>query len=203
MGVKLGRSYWGKEIRLRVFENRVLRGIFGPKRDDVTGERRRLHNKKLHALYYSLNIIRVIKSRRLRWAQHVACMRERTGAYRVLVRKPEGMRPLEIQRRRWEDNIKMNFREVGKGHGLDPHGSGNRWRALVNAVMNLRVPYNAGNLLTSFSGRPLLPWRWTEGTRTRWSAATAEIRSETFSLEDHWTALSCPWVELSTTAPYN
>jgi hypothetical protein len=103
-----------EECRLRVFENRVLRRIFGPKRDEVTGEWRRLHNKELHALYSSPNIIRVIKSRRLRWAGHVARMGERRGAYRALVGKPEGRRP----RRRWEDNIKMDLREVGWG-GMD------------------------------------------------------------------------------------
>jgi hypothetical protein len=112
--------------RLRVFENRVLRRIFGPKKDEVTGEWRRLHNKELYALYSSLNIIRVIKSRRLRWAGHVARMGERRGAYRALVGRPEGRRPLGRPRRRWEDNIKMDLREVGwgGGHGLDQSGSG-------------------------------------------------------------------------------
>jgi hypothetical protein len=103
------------ECRLRVFENRVLRRIFGPKRDEVTGDWRRLHNKELYALYSSPNIIRVIKSRRLRWAGHVARMEERRGAYRASVGKPEGRRPLERPRRRWEDNIKMDLREVGCG----------------------------------------------------------------------------------------
>jgi hypothetical protein len=86
----------------------VLRRIFWPKRDEVTGEWRRLHNKELYALY-SPNNIRVIKSRRLRWAGHVACMGERRGAYRALVGKPEGRRPLERPRCRWEDNIKMDL----------------------------------------------------------------------------------------------
>jgi hypothetical protein len=98
-----------EESRLRVFENRVLRRIFGPKRDEVTGEWRRLHNKELYALYSSPNIIRVIKSRRLRWAGHVARMGESRGAYRALVGKPEGRRPLGRLRRRWEDNIKMDL----------------------------------------------------------------------------------------------
>jgi hypothetical protein len=102
-----------EECRLRVFENKVLRRIFGPKRDEVTGEWRRLHDKELYTLYSSPNIIRVIKSRRLRWAGHVARMGERTGAYRALVGKPEGRRPLGRPRRRWEDNIKMDLREVG------------------------------------------------------------------------------------------
>jgi hypothetical protein len=98
-----------EECKLRVFENKVLRRIFGPKRDEVTGEWRRLHIKELYALYSSPNIIRVIKSRRLSWAGHVACMGERRGAYRPLVGKPEGRRPLGRPRHRWEDNIKMDL----------------------------------------------------------------------------------------------
>jgi hypothetical protein len=131
-----------EECRLRVFENKVLRRIFGPKRDDVTGEWRRLHNKELCALYSSPNIIRVMKSRRLRWAGHVARMGERRGAYRALVGKPEGRRPLEKPRRRWEDNIKMDLRQVGWGgvDWIDLAQDRNRWRALVYTVMNLRVP---------------------------------------------------------------
>jgi hypothetical protein len=101
-----------EECRLRVFENRVLRRIFRPKRDEVTGEWRRLHNKELYALYSSPNIIRVIKSR---WAGHVARIGERTGAYRALVGKPEGRRPLGRPRLRWEDNIKMDLGDVGCG----------------------------------------------------------------------------------------
>jgi hypothetical protein len=98
-----------EECRLRVFENKVLRRIFGPKRDEVTGEWRRLHSKEIYALYSSPNIIQVIKSRRLRWAGHVARMGERRGAYRALVGKPEGRRPLGRPRCRWEDNIKMDL----------------------------------------------------------------------------------------------
>jgi hypothetical protein len=90
----------------------LLRRIFGPKRDEVTGEWRRLYNKELYALYSSPNIIRVIKSRTLRWAGHVARMGKRTGAYRALVGKPEKRRPLGRPRRRREDNIKMDLREV-------------------------------------------------------------------------------------------
>jgi hypothetical protein len=97
-----------EECRLRVFENRVLRMIFGPKRDEVTGEWRRLHKEELYALCSSPDIIRVIKSRRLRWAEHVACMGERRGAYRALVGKPEGRRPLEKPRHGREENIKMD-----------------------------------------------------------------------------------------------
>jgi hypothetical protein len=107
-----------EECRLRVFENRVLRRILGPKRDEVKGEWRRLHNKELYALYSSPNIIRVIKSRTLRLAGHVARMGERRGAYRALVGKPEGRRPLRTPRHRWEDNIKMDLREVRWG-GVD------------------------------------------------------------------------------------
>jgi hypothetical protein len=108
-----------EECRLRVFENKVLRRIFGPKRAEVTGEWRRLHNKEFYALYSSPNIIRVIKSRRLRLAGHVARMGERRGAYRALVGKPEGRKPLGRSRHRWEDNIKMDLREVGWGRRLD------------------------------------------------------------------------------------
>ena len=107
-----------KERRLRVFENRVLRRIFGPKRDEITREWRKLHNEKLNDLYTSLNIVRVIKSRRMRWAGHVARMGERRSAYRVLVGRSEGKRSLGRHRRIWEDNIKMDFQEVG-GRGMD------------------------------------------------------------------------------------
>jgi len=99
----------GEERRLRVFENRVLRRIFGPKRDDVTGEWRKLHNEELNDLYCSPNIVRMIKSRRMRWAGHVARMGETRGVYRVLLVKPEEKRPLGRPRSRWEDNIKMDL----------------------------------------------------------------------------------------------
>jgi hypothetical protein len=112
MVVKVGSITLRKEYRLRVYVNRVLR-IFGPKSDEVTREWRRLHNKEHYALYSSPSIFRVIKSRRLRWAGHVAHMGERRGAYRALVGKPERRRPLGITRHRWEDNIKMDLREVG------------------------------------------------------------------------------------------
>jgi hypothetical protein len=96
----------GEEHRLRVFENRVLRRIFGPKREE-DGSWRKLHNDELHSLYSSPNIIRVINSRRMRWVGHVARMGEGRGVYRVLVGKLEGKRPLGRPRHRWEDNIKM------------------------------------------------------------------------------------------------
>ena len=104
-----------EERKVRVFENVVLR-IFGPRRDEVTGEWRRLHNEELNVLYYSPNIVRVIKSRRMRWVGHVSCMGEERGAYRVLVGKPEGKRPLGRPRRRWLDNIRMDLQEVGGGY---------------------------------------------------------------------------------------
>jgi hypothetical protein len=131
-----------KEHRLRVFENRVLRRIFGPKRDEVAGEWRKLHNEELHDLHSSPSIIRIIKSRRIRWTGHVARMGENRNVYRLLVGKPEGKRPLGRQRRRWVDNIRMDLGEVGWGD-VDWIGLAqdrNRWRALVNSVMNLLVP---------------------------------------------------------------
>jgi hypothetical protein len=124
-----------------VFEIRMLRRIFGPKRDEATGEWRRLHNEELNDLDSSPNIIRVIKSRRLRWAGHVARMGAERGAYRILVGRPEGRRPLGRPRRRWEDNIKTDIREVGWGdmNWIELAQDRDRLRALVNAVMNLRV----------------------------------------------------------------
>jgi len=101
-----------------VFENRVLRRIFGPSRDKVTGEWRKLHNEELNDPYSSPNIVRVVKSRRMRWAGHAAKMGDRRGIYRVLMGKPEGKRPLGRPRHRWEDNIKTNLQEVGCG-GMD------------------------------------------------------------------------------------
>jgi len=131
-----------EEGRLWVFENRVLRRIFGPKRDEVTGEWRKLHKEELNDLYSSPNIARVIKSRRMRGAGHVARMGEGKNVYRILVGKPKGKRPLGRPRRRWEDNSKMDLQEVGCG-GVDwirLAQDRDRLRALVNAVMNLRVP---------------------------------------------------------------
>jgi hypothetical protein len=125
-----------------VFENRVLRRIFGPKRDEVTGEWRKLHNEELRDLYSSPSVIGIIKSRRMRWAGHVARMGKKRNAYRLLVGKPEGKRPLGRPRRRWVDNIRMDLGEVGWSDvdwiGLDQDR--NSWRALVNSVLKLRVP---------------------------------------------------------------
>ena len=98
-----------------MFENRVLRRVFGPKRDEVTGEWRKLHNKELRDFYSLPNIVRVVKSRRMRWAGHMARMGEGRGVHRVLVGNPEGKRPLWRPRLRWEDNIKMDLQEVGGG----------------------------------------------------------------------------------------
>ncbi|KAJ4452201.1 hypothetical protein ANN_03719, partial [Periplaneta americana] len=125
-----------EEQRLRVFENEVLRKIFGAKRDEVTGEWRKLHNIELHALYSSPDIIRNIKSRRLRWAGHVARMSESKNAYRVLVGRPEGKRPLERPRRRWEDNIKMDLRKVeyNDRDWINLAQDRDQWRAYVRTA---------------------------------------------------------------------
>jgi hypothetical protein len=135
----------------RIFPNRVLRRIFEPRMDEVTGEWRKLHNEELNDLYYLPSIVRVIKSRRMRWAGHLARMLERRVIYRVLVGKAEGKRPFLRPRHRWDDNIKMDLEEVGCG-GMDwiklTHDR-NRWRALANAVMKLWVPPNSMNFMAS------------------------------------------------------
>jgi hypothetical protein len=102
-----------EEHKLRVFENRVLRRIFGVKRDRVMGGWRKLYSEELHNLYSSPSTIRIIKSRRMRWAGHVARMGEKRNVYRLLVGKPEGKRPLGRPRRRWIDNIKIDLLEIG------------------------------------------------------------------------------------------
>jgi hypothetical protein len=130
-----------EEHRLRVFENRVLRRIFGPKRDEVTEEWRKLHNEELHNLYSSPDIIMQVKSRRMRWAARVARRGKERKVYKILVGKPEERRPLGRPRRRWEDGIIMCLREIGLG-GVDwirLAQDRDRWRAVVSAVMNLRV----------------------------------------------------------------
>ena len=134
-----------EERKLRVFENMVLR-IFGLSKDEVTGEWKRLHNEEINDLYSSPNIVRVIKSRRLRWAGHVERMCEERGVYRVLVGKPEGRRP----RRRWMGNIRMDLQEVGCGYmeWIGLARDRDRWRTLVSAVMGVRF----------FRTRPDRPW---------------------------------------------
>jgi hypothetical protein len=124
-----------------VFEKGVLRGIFGPKWDEVTGEWRKLHNGKLHNLHSSPDIIRHIKSRRMRWAGQVASMGDGRNVYRVLVGNTEGKRPLGRPRRRWKDGIIMDLRETGWRNVEWIHLAQvtEWWRALVNAVVNLSV----------------------------------------------------------------
>jgi len=131
-----------EERRLRVFENRVLRRIFGPKRDEVTRKWRKLHNEELTNLYSLPNIVRVVKSRRMRRVGRVAFMGEGRWVYRVLVGKPEGKRPMGRPRRRWEDNIKKDLQEVGGGCG-----TGRSW---------LRIGTGGGHLWV---------WWWTFGSQ--------------------------------------
>jgi hypothetical protein len=128
-----------EEHRLRVFENRMLR-IFGPKREENRSWRK-LHNDELYSLHSSPNIVKVIKSR-MRWAGRVACMGEGRGVYRVLVGRPEGKRPLGRPRHRWEDNIKLDLREIGidGANWIQLAQDRFRWRDFVNTVMSLRVP---------------------------------------------------------------
>jgi hypothetical protein len=132
-----------------VFENKVLRRVFGPKRDEVTGEWRKLHNEELNDLYSLPNIVQVVKSRRMRWARHVARIGEERGTQRLLVGKPEGKRPWGSPRRRWEENIKMDLQEVGVGREdwVESAQDRDRWRALVSTVKNLRVPQRCGEFL--------------------------------------------------------
>jgi hypothetical protein len=122
-----------------VFENRVLRRIFGPKRDEVTRGWRKLHNEELHGLYSLPSIVMVIKARRMRWVGYLACMGEVRGAYNILVGRPEGRRPLRRPRHRWEI---LDLREIGFGDVDWIHWTQDRdrWQALVNMVMNLQVP---------------------------------------------------------------
>jgi hypothetical protein len=120
---------------------RVLRRIFGPRRDEVTGEWRKLHNEELHNLYSFQDIIRQVKSRRMRWAGHVSRMGEEREVYKVLLGNPEGKGPLGRPRRRWEDGIRKDIREIVLG-GVDwiqLSQDMDQWRAVVSVVMNLRV----------------------------------------------------------------
>jgi hypothetical protein len=139
MGAKLGLSLSGKH-RLGVFENSVLR-IFGPKLEEDRSCRK-LHNDELHSLFSSPNIVRVIKCRRMRWAGHVSRMGEGRGVYRVLVGRPEGKRPLGRPRRRWEDNINLDLREIGidEANWIQLAQDRVQWRAFVSTVIKVRVP---------------------------------------------------------------
>jgi hypothetical protein len=125
-----------------VFDNRVLKRIFGPKRDEVTGAWRKLHNEELHDLYSSPSIIRIIKAWTMIWVGACSTNGEKRNAYRLLMGKLEGRRPIGRPRRRWVDNIRMDLVEVGCGD-VDWIGLAqdrDRWRALVNSVLNLPVP---------------------------------------------------------------
>jgi hypothetical protein len=130
-----------EQCRLKVFENRVLRRICGPNKDEVTGEWRKLHNAEFYDLYSTPNIIWVIKSRRMRWVGHVAHVGDRRGAYRVLVGRLEGKRPLQRLRHGWDENIKMDIQEVGWS-GMDINDlvwNKDRGWAVVNVVMNHQI----------------------------------------------------------------
>jgi hypothetical protein len=146
-----------EEHRLGVFENRVLRRLFGPKTDKVTGEWRKLHNDELHDLYSLSSIIGIIKARRIRWAGHVARMGAKRTAYKLLVGNSEGRRTLGRPCCRWLDNIRMDLVQVGCSD-VDWIGLAqdkDRWRAAVNSVLNLRVPYTAGKLSSILTTRDL------------------------------------------------
>jgi hypothetical protein len=125
-----------------VFEDRVLRRIFGSERDEMTGGWRKLHNEELRDSYSSQSIIRIIKSRRMRWAEHIERTWKKINEYRLLVGKSEGKRKLERTRRRWVDNIKIDLGETewGDVDWIGLFRDRDKWRALVNALMNLRVP---------------------------------------------------------------
>jgi hypothetical protein len=153
--VMYGRETWSltlrEERRLRVFENRVLRRIFGSKRDEVIGVWRNLRNEELHNLYTPPSIIKMMNSRRMRWTGHVARMRTKRDEYVILVGKPGGKRPLERSRRWWVENIKMTLGEIGWDamDWIDLAQDIDQWRALVNTVKNLQVPCKVGKFLRS------------------------------------------------------
>jgi len=141
-GCENGSLTLREERRLRVFENRALRRIFEPRRDEVTGEWRKLHNEELRRSVLFTQYCSGEKIEKYEMGGACSVYGERRGVYRVLVGKPEGKRPLGRPRSRWEDNIKMDLQEVGCGDmdWIELAQDRNRWRALVNAVMNLRVP---------------------------------------------------------------
>jgi hypothetical protein len=140
MSAKFGLTL-GEEHRLRVFENRVLR-IFGPKSDKVTGDWRKLHSEELHNVYSSRNIIRMIKSKWMRWGGNIVRIVEKRNVYTILVGKPEGKRPLGRPRRKWVDNIKIDHTEIGWDcmDWIDLAQDRDQWRAILKTVMNLLVP---------------------------------------------------------------
>jgi hypothetical protein len=149
-----------EEHRLRMFHNSLLRRLFGPKRDEVMGDSRKQHNEEIRNLCSSPNIIRMIRSRRMRWTGHVARLGEKRNPYMILVGKTEGRKPLGRPRYGWVDNNKIDLRKI-EWNDMDwNHLAQDRdqWRPLVNMVMNLLVPYNAGTFLSicttgSFSRR--------------------------------------------------
>jgi hypothetical protein len=145
LSVSYGYETWSltlrKENRLRLSEDTVLRRMFESKREEDKSCRK-LHNDELHSLHYSPNFVKVIKSRRMRWAGHVARMGEGRNVYRILVGRPEGKKPLRRPKRKWEDNIKMDLREIGIDgvNWIRLAQDWIRWRAFVDIVMKLRVP---------------------------------------------------------------
>jgi hypothetical protein len=138
------RFYWGEStyIRLRVFENRVQRRIFGPKRDEVTGDWRKLHNEELHNLYSSPSIINNDQIKEDKMGRTCSTDGEKRNACKILMGKPEGKRRLGRPRQKWVDNIQMDLREIGSGgmDSIDVAQDRDQWRSLVNTVMNPRVP---------------------------------------------------------------
>jgi hypothetical protein len=136
-----------EEYKLRVFEKKVLRRIFGPKRDGVTGAWRKLHNEEIHNLHSSPSIISIIKSRRMRWAGPVARTGEKRNVYRLLVGKPERKRPLGRPRRRWMNNIMMDLLEIGLNvvNWIGMTQNRYRWRALVNSVLRVLSRHSLTN----------------------------------------------------------